>query len=138
MASSLQYWDSESQLNKGVRVVPHEGLGVCKEQIHWRGRKGKEEKWNNTSDSNPDTNAIIRITLSENHDCSHFLLEELNPKVMSSKAISKWQTQGTDRTAVTPDLVCPYVRWAHLYSGLLSLAWVTLLLKMGLRREAHF
>lgn len=35
---------------------------------------GKEEKWNNTSDSNPDTNAIIRITLSENHDDSHFLL----------------------------------------------------------------
>lgn len=66
-----------------------------------------------------------------------FYLEELNLKVMRSKAISKWQTQGTDRTAVTPDLVCPYVRWAHLCSGLLSLAWVTVL-QMGLRREAHF
>lgn len=55
-----------------------------------------------------------------------FYLEELNLKVMSSKAISKWQRQGTDCTAVTPDLVCPYVRWAHLCIILLSLAWVAL------------
>lgn len=55
-----------------------------------------------------------------------FYLEELNLKVMSSKAISKWQRQGTDCTAVTPDLVCPYVRWTHLCSGLVSLAWVAM------------
>lgn len=106
---------------------PMSDLGMCKEQIHWRGRKGKEEQWKNTSDSNPDTKAIIRTTLSENHDDSHFLLGGTESQGHEpSKAISKWQRQGTDCTAVTPDLVCPYVRWAHLCISLLSLAWVAL------------
>lgn len=31
-----------------------------------------EEKRNNTSDSDPNTNVIITAVTSENHGCSHF------------------------------------------------------------------
>lgn len=53
-------------------------------QYPWRGVKGKEEKWNDMSDSDHDTNITTTIT-SVNLDCSLSHMEELNLRVMSLK-----------------------------------------------------